>query len=96
MSHVILQHPISMEIKKVPTGFSWTFFFFGMLVPIIRGDVLISSILAVIFLTMLFIPQVFVLFVILQVVGAFVYNEMYLNNLKTKGWVRCKYANVGG
>lgn len=96
MSHLILQHPISMEIKKVPTGFSWTVFFFGMLVPIIRGDVPISTVMLALFFLMFAVPQVFFLLVLLQLIGSFIYNDNWLLRLLDKGWVRCKYANVGG
>lgn len=32
-----LQHPQLTVMKECPVGFSWTVFFFGWLVPLIRG-----------------------------------------------------------
>ena len=34
---VILKHESGL-VKEVKKGFSWTFFFFGLFVPLIRGD----------------------------------------------------------
>ncbi len=93
MSHIVLQHPISMEIKKVPTGFSWTFLFFGGWVALIRGDVLVTVLMLILAMWMLIVPPMIFAVALAQFVGAFLYNEMYLNRLKNKGWVACKYAN---
>ena len=54
-------------------GFSWTVFFFGFLVPFIRGDIKWG-------LIMFFIP-------FSNVVLAFIYNKIYTRNLLEEEWV---------
>lgn len=41
---VRLKHPVSGFIKEVPTGFSWTTFFFGFFVPVFRGCISLAFI----------------------------------------------------
>lgn len=93
MSHIILQCPITHAIKKVPTGFSWTMLFFGTLVPIIRGDIITSILFGMLTASIFIMPELIFLVMITQLCGAIVYNEMYLQGLKDRGWVPCKYAN---
>lgn len=64
-------------IKQVKLGFSWTMLFFGIFVPLFRGDLkwtILSLILVIITsgLAWLFLP--------------FVYNRMYIKSLLEKGW----------
>ncbi len=35
---IVLKHKQSAPVKKCVTGFSLTTFFFGLLVPLVRGD----------------------------------------------------------
>ena len=63
--------------KTVKSGFSWTYFFFGALVPLFRGDwkwfliSLVASILTV---------------GLAHFVFMFKYNEWYVNDLLEKGY----------
>jgi len=63
--------------KVIPTGFSWTVLFFGIFVPIFRGDgmgFLIQFALAVMTcgISLLIIP--------------FTYNRAYEDRLRGQGW----------
>ena len=63
--------------KKCSTGYSWTSLFFGVGVPLWRGDtkgIIIQCVLVVItgFLCWAFIP--------------FFYNKIYIKRLIEKGW----------
>ena len=74
--HIVLKHPSGLR-KTVKQGFSWTMLFFGVLVPLFRGDLkwfLMSCILAICTcgLSWLILP--------------FIYNKMYLEDLLVKGW----------
>lgn len=63
--------------KTVKVGFSWTMLFFGVFVPLVRGDWkwgLISIVLAPI------------TFGISWLVFPFIYNKLYINDLKNKGY----------
>lgn len=63
--------------KTVKVGFSWTMLFFGIFVPLVRGDWkwgLISIVLASI------------TFGISWLVFPFIYNKLYINDLKNKGY----------
>lgn len=64
-------------IKQVKLGFSWTMLFFGIFVPLFRGDLkwtILFSILLVLTggLAWPILP--------------FIYNRMYINGLLDKGW----------
>ena len=63
--------------KTVKVGFSWTMLFFGVFVPLVRGDWkwLLISILAVPFT-----------FGIYWLVFPFFYNKVYLNDLLNNGY----------
>lgn len=81
---VKLQHP-SGPVKEVKAGFSWTVFFFGLFVPLIRGDLKWAAIMfGVSFLVGAitaglgaFIPGL---------VFCFVYNKIYIKELLEKGY----------
>ena len=82
--NIQLQHE-SGATKQVKVGFSWTVFFFGMFVPLIRGDLkwavimfATASLAAV--LTMgfgAFAPGL---------IFSFVYNKLYTRDLLEKGY----------
>ena len=69
------EHGVTKEVKK---GFSWTMLFFGIFVPLARGDwkwFLISLIAG------------FVTVGISWLIFPFFYNKIYLNELLEKGYV---------
>ena len=69
------ENGVTKEVKK---GFSWTMLFFGVFVPLVRGDwkwFLISLIAG------------FVTVGISWLVFPFFYNKIYLNELLEKGYV---------
>ena len=65
------------QIKVVKEGFSWTMLFFGIFVPLYRGDwkwfliILIANIFT---------------YGWASVVFAFIYNKIYINDLLEKGY----------
>lgn len=81
---VILKHEsgVTKEVKK---GFSWTFLFFGLFVPLIRGDLKWAAIM----LLLQILAGVFTLgigSVIVSFIFAFVYNKIYIKGLLEKGY----------
>ena len=73
---IFLRNPAGM-VKQVKLGFSWTTLFFGIFVPLYRGDLkwtILSLILVVLTsgLAWLILP--------------FLYNRLYIKGLLEKGW----------
>jgi hypothetical protein len=66
------------EQKIVTTGFSWTTFFFGVFVPLFRGD----GIGFLIQLALAIFTCGFSWFIV-----PFTYNSAYINRLKNNGWI---------
>lgn len=81
---VMLQHESGVQ-KKVKMGFSWTVFFFGMLVPLFRGDLKWAAIM---FLTILIAGSVSYGLggLLISFIFAFIYNKMYIKELIEKGY----------
>ena len=81
---VVLKHELGM-IKTVKKGFSWTVFFFGFFVPLIRGDLKWALIM---FLTQFLAASVTMgLGVwIASLIFAFFYNKLYIKDLLEKGY----------
>lgn len=71
-------HPSSGMYKKGYYGFSWTYLFFGPLVPFIRGEILIACL-----------HLVFTIFTggLWQLVYAFFYNKHFMRRHFAEGWV---------
>lgn len=67
--------------KEVKEGFSWTVLFFGIFVPLIRGDWLWFLIMLV---------AAFVTSGFAWLVFPFIYNKIYINNLMEKGYRRTR------
>ena len=65
------------QVKVVKEGFSWTMLFFGIFVPLYRGDwkwfliILVANLFT---------------YGLASIVFAFIYNEIYINNLLEKGY----------
>jgi hypothetical protein len=76
MAHITLKHSSGLT-KEVKKGFSWTMLFFGVFVPLIRGDIkwfVISFVLA------------FLTFGLSWLLLPFFYNDLYIKDLIEKGW----------
>lgn len=71
--------------KEIKLGYSWTFFFWGFMVPVFRGDwkwFLITFISSIVLGTVSF-----GLFVILiHIIFGFFYNKIYAKELYEKGF----------
>ena len=65
-------------VKEVKKGFSWTMFFFGVFVPLVRGDWFYF------FITLILAPLTYG---ISWLIFPFIYNRLYLNRLLNKGYV---------
>jgi hypothetical protein len=81
---VNLKHKDTGVVKTAPLGFSWTTLFFGIFVPLIRGDIkwfIISLVIAIVTagLGWFVIP--------------FIYNKIYIKNLIEKGYVPADEAS---
>jgi len=64
-------------VKQVKLGFSWTTFFFGIFVPLFRGDLKWT----ILFLILLILTSGFA-----WIILPFFYNRMYIKSLLEKGW----------
>jgi len=73
-----LRHPASGLIKKGYYGFSWTYFFFGWFVPLIRGELGVA---------ILHLILTFFTLGIWQIIFAFMYNKQYMTRMLERGYV---------
>ena len=73
-----LRHPASGLIKNGYYGFSWTYLFFGWLVPLIRGELGIA---------ILHLILTFFTLGLWQLVFSFMYNKQYMTRMLEKGYV---------
>lgn len=73
-----LIHPQTGLMKNGYYGFSWTFLFFGWLVPVFRGEL---------FTALLHLIITVLTFGIWQVIIAFLYNKQYMTRMLEKGYV---------
>ncbi len=74
----MIKHPQSGLVQKGYYGFSWTYLFFGWLVPLFRGELGVAA------LHFLFTVLTFGLW---QFVLAFLYNKQYMTRKLIQGWV---------
>lgn len=81
---IIMKNEAGM-VKEVKKGFSWTTFFFGVFVPLLRGDLKWAAIL---FFTGLLLGIVSggILTWIPGMVMSFMYNKLYMKDLYEKGY----------
>jgi len=75
---VIIQHPVNGLTRNGYYGYSWTYLFFGWLVPLFRGELGVAA------LHMLFTLFTFGLW---QLIVSFLYNKQYMTRMLEKGYV---------
>lgn len=81
---IIMKHDSGVS-KEVKVGFSWTTFFFGFIVPLVRGDVkwaLIMFVLGVI----ASVPTMGIGGLVCDIIFAVIYNKIYIKDLLMKGY----------
>ena len=83
---IILKHKESGLMKECVTGFSWTTFFFGLIVPLVRGDLKWAAILFALSFV-IGIPTFGIGALIVNTVFSFFYNKIFIRNLMTRGFV---------
>ncbi len=75
---ILIKHVPSGLTRKGYYGFSWTYLFFGWLVPVFRGELGVG---ALHFLFSL------VTFGFWQLIVCFLYNRQFMTRMLTSGWV---------
>ena len=75
---VLLKHKDSGIRKTARLGWSWTYYYFGFLVPIFRGEITIAVLHLVI--------TIFTLG-LFQIIWSFLYNKQHMTRLLTSGWI---------
>lgn len=75
---ITLKHKDSGIRKTARLGWSWTYYYFGFLVPVFRGEILIGALHLVI---------TFFTFGLFQLIWSFLYNKQHATRLLTSGWV---------
>ncbi len=81
---VLLRHESGVT-KEVKCGFSWTTFFFGFIVPLVRGDIKWALIMVVISIAVgSFTFGIGA--VVSGIIFSFVYNKIYIKDLLQKGF----------
>lgn len=78
VSSVFIQNQTNGLTKKGYFGFSWTYLFFGGLVPVFRGEIGIGC---------LHIILSFLTFGISNVIFCFLYNKQFMTRMLEKGYV---------
>ena len=73
-----IQHPAFGLTKNGYYGYSWTYLFFGLFVPLVRGELVVAA------LHLLF--SLFT-FGIWQIIFSFLYNKLYMTRMIEKGYV---------
>ncbi|GET11657.1 hypothetical protein SN811_01570 [Ligilactobacillus agilis] len=81
-----LSNPNTNQFKQVKVGFSWTVFFFGVFPPLFRGDWKWFGIILLADLV-LAILTAGIGTAIANLVFAFIYNKLYINDLLSSGYV---------
>lgn len=81
---VTLEHESGVK-KDVKLGFSWTTFFFGLFVPLIRGDLKWAGILLLLDLLVGSFTMGIGAWVV-NLIFAFVYNRLYVRDLVERGY----------
>lgn len=81
---IVMKHDSGLS-KEVKVGFSWTTFFFGGFVPLIRGDIKWFAIMLLLSLMAGLFTAGIGSFVV-DIIFAFVYNKLYIKDLILKGY----------
>lgn len=86
---VTLRHFQSGHEIRTKKGFSWTTFFFGFFVPLLRGDIKWFFIMLI---TNLIVAAITygVGLIVTWVVFAAIYNKQYINDCGKKGYLEVK------
>ena len=80
-----LKHPVTNAVKECTTGYSWTTLFFGMFVPLIRGDLKWAVILFLLTLLVGFITAGVGCFMVDAIFACF-YNKIFITEMVEKGY----------
>jgi hypothetical protein len=75
---VLIKHTQSGLVKSGYVGFCWTYWFFGWLVPVFRGEIGIG---------VLHLILTICTFGLFQIIMAFLYNKQFMTRQLTSGWV---------
>lgn len=75
---VLIKHTQSGLVKSGYVGFCWTYWFFGWLVPVIRGEIGVG---------VLHLILTICTFGLFQIIMAFLYNKQFMTRQLTSGWV---------
>lgn len=82
--HVNMVDPQTDQVKQVKVGFSWTVFFFGFWPALFRGDW--KWLIVLLIVDCLGIFTYGVLTCVFDIVFAFFYNKLYIQDLIQKGY----------
>jgi len=74
---IIFENPNTGAIKEAPVGFSWTMFFFGLFVPMIRGTW--KWVIIIYFITCFTLGLSSLIF-------PFIFNKIYIKELISRGF----------
>lgn len=74
----MLRHPQTGVVKAGAVGFSWTYLFFGFLVPMFRGELVVAALHLLFTLASAGLSQI---------VFAFVYNRQFMQRQLEVGYV---------
>ncbi len=77
-TRVLIKHQASGLTRNGYVGFSWTYLFFGFLVPMFRGELGISALHLFFSIITGFIWQLY---------ACFMYNKWFMTRMLTRGWV---------
>lgn len=89
---IVMRHPATGITKNAPQGYSWTMLLFGAFVPLFRGDLKHAAILfCITFLVALIAGP---LAIIVPIVYAGLYNNLYYEDLLMKGFVRASVLDA--
>ena len=81
---VNLKNPATNQFKQCKVGFSWTTFFFGFWVPLFRGDW--KWLIVMLLLDLIGIFSFGIVSGIANLVFAFIYNKLYVQDLVVNGF----------